>query len=398
MKVKKLTLLGFGILFTSLSFGQIKFENGYFIDNQGNKIQCLIKNIDWKNNPTEFEYKLSESDSVKTATTQTVKEFGVENYSKYIRALAQIDTSLQSIDLLERNANPEYKEIETFLKILLEGKATLYLYEMGNLRKYFLSIDHQKPFPLIHKIYLYGERSIGENTAYQQQLWNNLQSKSISLSDVERTVYTDAGLKRLIYKYNLENGSPSISYNLQKRPSFHLSIRPRINQTSLDISNSGSGGSALNSQFGNKINFSAGIEGEYILPYYKNKLSIPMEVVFQYFKSTSTTQMGSSSVNYVSIEIPVGLRYSLFLNDDSKLFFDGTYVFDLIMKNSKIVVRPSPDLQIETHGNLGLGIGYQFKNLSAELRYHTKRNVLTNYTYWGSIFNSVSLIFGLRLF
>lgn len=392
------TLLLFIFLFADYSFGQIKFENGYFINNSGNKISCLIKNMDWKNNPTDFEYKLSETDKIQTATVQSVKEFGVDNYSKYVREVVDMDTSIQTLNLLEKNPNPEYKQMAVFLKVALEGKATLYSYEKGNLRKYFLSLDNEDLIPLIYKLYLYDERNIGTNKTYQQQLLNQLQSKNISLAEIERTNYAERDIAKLIKKYNSANGSSSVTYNLQKKVGFHFSIKPRTNLSSLEIRNTGSGGSNLNSKFENKFNFSAGIEGEFVLPYYKSKLSIPVEIDFQYFKSNSTTQYGPSSVNYTSIEIPVGLRYSLFLNDASKIFINGLYVFDFVMANSKIVVKPSPDLKIETHGNLAVGVGYQYEKWSAEIRYFTKRDVLTNYTYWNSSFNSVSLIVGYRLF
>ena len=66
------------------SYSQISFEKGYYIDNDNKKINCLIKNIDWMNNPTEFEYKLPENDNSKRITIRSVKEFGVYNSSKYI--------------------------------------------------------------------------------------------------------------------------------------------------------------------------------------------------------------------------------------------------------------------------------------------------------------------------
>ena len=59
MKIKLLFL--FTTIFTFNCYSQISFENGYFIDNNNQKINCLIKNLDWEKNPTEFKYKLSES-------------------------------------------------------------------------------------------------------------------------------------------------------------------------------------------------------------------------------------------------------------------------------------------------------------------------------------------------
>ena len=57
----KIITLTYSLLFLSfIGFTQIRFEKGYFITNYGKRIDCFIKDIDWKNNPTKFDYKLNE--------------------------------------------------------------------------------------------------------------------------------------------------------------------------------------------------------------------------------------------------------------------------------------------------------------------------------------------------
>jgi hypothetical protein len=54
--MKKLFLL---IILTQISlncYSQINFEKGYFYNNENKKIECLIKNNDWLNNPTQIKY------------------------------------------------------------------------------------------------------------------------------------------------------------------------------------------------------------------------------------------------------------------------------------------------------------------------------------------------------
>ena len=70
MKIKLLFL--FTTVFTLNCYSQISFENGYFIDNDNQKINCLIKNLDWENNPTKFKYKLSENNELNTKTIKSV--------------------------------------------------------------------------------------------------------------------------------------------------------------------------------------------------------------------------------------------------------------------------------------------------------------------------------------
>ena len=48
------------LLAFTASFSQITYQPGYFINNSGSKTECLIKNVAWKDNPVEFDYKLSE--------------------------------------------------------------------------------------------------------------------------------------------------------------------------------------------------------------------------------------------------------------------------------------------------------------------------------------------------
>lgn len=84
MKIKKQLVFILTAILSLNCYSQISFEKGYFVDNNNQKTTCLIKNIDWANNPTEFEYKLSKNNETKKLTIKLVKEFGVNNTSKYL--------------------------------------------------------------------------------------------------------------------------------------------------------------------------------------------------------------------------------------------------------------------------------------------------------------------------
>ena len=47
MKLQLTTLL---LLISIFTYSQTKFQKGYFIKTNGDKVECLIKNEDWKNN------------------------------------------------------------------------------------------------------------------------------------------------------------------------------------------------------------------------------------------------------------------------------------------------------------------------------------------------------------
>jgi hypothetical protein len=120
------------------SYSQITFEKGYFINESDQKVNCLIKNIDWKNNPSEFEYKISPEASIQNADIKTVKEFGIDGVSRYIRAKIQIDRSRDEIYNLNFEMNPVFQEEMLFLKVLIEGKASLFFYANENITRFFM--------------------------------------------------------------------------------------------------------------------------------------------------------------------------------------------------------------------------------------------------------------------
>lgn len=129
MKIKAFILLAF--FFCQISYSQVYYEKGYYIDDNNQKVDCLIKNVDWKNSPTEFDYKLSDADNPQRLTIQSVKEFCIYNSVKYIKSTVNIDKSSDQTSSLSLEKNPIFQVEVLFLKVLIEGKANLYSFEDG---------------------------------------------------------------------------------------------------------------------------------------------------------------------------------------------------------------------------------------------------------------------------
>lgn len=207
---KQLLLIALFTILCAESYSQIIFENGYFIDESNNKIECLIKNVDWKNNPTEFEYKFSQNDTVHKATFKTVKEFGIYNVSKYIRAKTNIDKSSEQIDKMSSERNPNFQEELLFLKVLIEGKASLFLYIDGNLTRFFYKLNDSEIQQLVYKRYLIDD-TILENNSFKQELFLKLKCEEIVLNDIKNLRYSNRDLEKLFIKYNKCTGSDYIN-------------------------------------------------------------------------------------------------------------------------------------------------------------------------------------------
>ncbi|WP_340064051.1 outer membrane beta-barrel protein [Ascidiimonas aurantiaca] len=402
MKKKLLFLLLLVLAVTSHS--QIIFEKGYYINDSDQKIDCLIKNIDWKNNPVDFQYKLSEGSEIQVATIKTVKEFGVYGVSRYIRATVNMDRSASNVNFLDNKRNPEFKEEELFLKVLVEGKANLYMYEDGNLKRYFYNKGDAAIEPLVYKKYIDEGNKIGENNRFKQQLWVDLKCPDFSMNKIERLEYKKKDLVNFFTDYIKCNDQEFVDFEQsEKKDLFNLTIRPGLNVSSLSIENNRN--SSLNTDFDSELGFRFGIEAEFILPFNKNKWAVIVEPTYQYYKSEQQLdEQTNVSVDYKSIELPVGIRHYFFLNENSKLFINGSVVFDLNNESSVIDFDPGTDLdEFKTRNNMAFGVGYKHNDrYSVEFRYFTNRELLGDFfgqtRNWSSDYTTFSVILGYSLF
>lgn len=402
------------LLFTILSlncFSQITFEKGYYIDETNQRLNCLIRNVDWRNNPNKFEYKLSEEAEIKTASLNSVKEFAIKGVSKYVRSEVEIDRSSKNINKLSTEKNPVFQKETLFLKVLVEGRSTLYEYVENNLKRYFYKKENSNIEQLIYKKYKTSSAKIGENNRFRQQLWLDLKCADFNSNKLEALDYEKNELVNFFIDYNRCHNQEFANYSKKpKKDFFNLTIRPRLNNSSLQIQNSKSEARSVN--FENKFGPGIGVEAEFILPFNKNKWAIILEPTYRAFKAERVKPVNNltggelvANVDYSSIELPIGLRYYLFLNNHSKFFVDATYVIDFD-SNSFIEYTRNDGSMVKTFdinsgSNLAFGLGYKLNNkYSVEARYQTTRQLLGNYFLnWSAEFNtSISIILGYSLF
>lgn len=400
--MRKLLLLFFTFL-TIESYSQIVFEKGYFINNNDQKTECLIKNLDWNNTPTEFQYKLDERDQPITTNLQQVKEFGIYNESKYQRQNVNADFSSDNLNEVDYNKAQKFKEEKIFLKVLVQGKANLYEYNRNNLTFFFFKTDTIPVNQLIYKTYKVSEDQVTKNKQYKQQIWMALKSDNITLKSIENLNYKRNELTNVFVKYNESSSSEFTNFEKEQtkeKKSFHLSIRPGIKNSSLTVTNAYT--SERDRKFDSKIGFLIGVEAEYILPFNKNKWALILEPTYQSYKAERIDYGDKKSeVNYQSIEIPIGVRHYFFLNKKSKIFINAQYIVEAAFSSEAKILFNSyikEDAKVEPQGGFALGAGYNYKKkYSTELRYSHK-NILGNHEYLSSSYGTISLIFGYTIF
>lgn len=185
-------------------------------------------------------------------------------------------------------------------------------------------------------------------------------------------------------------------YGIAKRKAFKLKITP-----GLKYSNASFSGSSGGATFQNELSFRLGLEVEFILPFNNNKWAVFSEPLYQSYYSKQNKQSPVTLlVDYKSIEVPIGVRYYIFIKSNLKLFFNGAYSFVYRLPNSGIRFsdRMENYLDINTKTNLGFGLGATIRDrFSFEFRYHTPMKI-TQYLFWNSSFKSSSLVIGYTFF
>ncbi|CAA9200908.1 porin family protein [Flavobacterium collinsii] len=392
------------------SYSQVAFENGYFINENNQKINCLIENLDWKNAPNSFRYQLPENKDILTADLKAVKEFTIIGQSKYIKTLVKIDRSSKQIENMSTDKDPLFKEQTLFLKVLIEGKASLYLYRDESSTYFFYKKDDSQIKQLIFKNYLVNSNSfIAKNNYFREQLFIDLKCDNILQKEYENLGYTHNQLLKFFIKYNKCSDTHFVEFETkEKKDLFNLTVRPRLNSSSLSINNPAV--DYYDFKFDSKTNLSVGIEAEFILPFNRNKWAIIGEPTYQYYsgeKSKQTSNLVGGEVNvkvdYSSIELPIGIRHYFFLKNDFKIFANASFVFDFAL-NSKIEFTRKDGSKISTldikSGNgvvLGVG-GKLLDKYSVEFRYQIGRSILNEYLSWNSSFTTASVIVGYSFF
>jgi hypothetical protein len=207
-------------LILSLSFSstlcQTIFEAGYFITNNDERVDCLIENHEWINNPTYFSYKILGKDETLVKEILEVKEFAIANKYKFIRATVDIDLSTDDPSNLSTNRNPIWKKNTVYLKVLIEGKANLYFFQNGNLFRYFYRVDSKEISQLIYKRYFVSTGIIAENNSFQQQLFNEVRCATTQINDVTKLIYNEKNLAKYFIDYLACNGDVSQLSKIKK--------------------------------------------------------------------------------------------------------------------------------------------------------------------------------------
>jgi hypothetical protein len=380
--MKNLTII-FLLFALSPLAAQIKFEPGYYISNDGTKTVGLIENRDWRYNPSEIKFKTNESSEAITVGMDGIQEFGIDQFSKYIKATVDVDMSGDKVASYSDQRKPEFENKTVLLKVLIDGQYSLYQYEESDLVRFFWKNGPSDIQPLIYKKYVEGGVSEGAQIKTNKeflQVIGRIACDDVTDADLLQIDYDIKELSQFMTEANACAGSEvtDLSSNKSNMSAFRAVLG--VYSTSF----SGSIGNA-SFDFGSKIVPSFGFQYEVIMPYGGGKWSLLVEPTLLMASAsgtrTSSSFMGITSqkaeLKYTSLDLAAGARFNYYLADDKKVFLNLLGVLYL-SPGSTIDFETSKDTELGKGFNLGIGGGLAFNKLSAEIRFYTNRDLLIN--------------------
>lgn len=241
---------------------------------------------------------------LKKQTIENVKEFAIENKWKYIRELVKIDKSSNNPSKLSEEINPVFVEEALFLKVIIEGAASLYSFESETLARYFFKTGNTELAQLIYKSYKTESQHIAKNQAFKQQLYNALQCHSIEKSDFGKIGDNEKELTQLFTKFNLCTASDFKTYSSdEKRELFNLNFKAGLSLNKMSLTND----DIFEVDFDQVASPQFGIETEFILPTNKNKWAIIVSPTYQTYETEESINADNVSGGVINTTI----NYSL---------------------------------------------------------------------------------------
>ncbi len=398
------------IIFTTLavllqlpSVAQSEFQKGYYITNNDERIECLIQNSDWKKNPSEFKYKISESQAIQKTTLLDVKEFSVPGSFVYVRKIVDIDRSSDNVDEIDFNKNPKWVKDTLFLKVVLSGSATLYSYEQDNFSRYFYATGSSEIKQLVYKRYIvsnnqFSTSRISENATFRQQLWTDVKCGTVNINTISKLRYNSRDLEKYFASHNQCKGDAPESFTIrEKKSETRFWVSGGLTYSSASATKSAT---KFDAQPGVRI----GVEIEQVLPGNNNKWSIFIEPSYYSYQSSVFVYPSTFSLNINSIEFPLGVRRYFPLNNEKKLFLNAYYTptfainfnSNLTLLELRTPVIPNGKVDIIMGDNLAIGGGMMFKRIKTEIRYCLNRSVIegvTSYAEYKRLSFTVSYLF-----
>ena len=372
------------LIFIGLNFwmqsvaGQQAFRPGYIIDNDGERINVMIKVHDASSNPTSISYRTSENERVVEAEIADLAEFGlIDKLQRFVRAEVDIEQSSDALATLSTSPHPQFKTDIVWLRQLVDGGADLFYWADGRFTRYFYRVENSRVLPLIYRRYREGTSGLRTDIRYRATLASVLNCAG-DLPRVSRVDYTTRSLLNFFIAYNTCVHAEQVVYTDPKSSSLRVAVR--LGGESRSPVFSRSSGFSNTIALGSQIFPTFGVEVEQPLRFTNRRWSIFLGVNYRSHQQVRAGGPGEVSIDSRSLEFPFGARWSFISRKKASAYLMGALVSDFPLGNA--VFHRSKATVLHMGHNFGgtFGAGVRIgRRLEVEGRYRLRHGILSNY-------------------
>ncbi|PWL38489.1 hypothetical protein DKG77_09495 [Flagellimonas aquimarina] len=412
--MKNLITVLFFIIISISASGQRDFEPGYFIDDNDNKLECLIQNEKWLFSPKEVFYKLNESSEVKSFTVKNCKEFKIGDEGVFMRVSGDFPITQSKLKKKELSPDPELSQKTTFVQNIVKGNASLFWFVDNNGIVYLYSKDGGAIKPLLYKKYVLENLIIKENNIFRTQLVKDFECGNQPI--IQKTEYRRKSMIKYFEYLNQCSSDKSyvvLERTAKQKANFPVTIKvwAGMQQNNYEAETTNP---PTTFSFEDEVVAKFGGELEAFFPYFGyKKASVFLST--QFSKVGNTFVFPSNEANerafeadYSIIEVSFGGRYYFELAEKSSLFIDLALAAN-IYSNSIINEITTSNITGSTSteeigssfddrlgGSFGLGYSYN-KRIYLRLGILANQNVLDNSRFIEDKLSRINLSLGYAL-
>ncbi|MEL6918692.1 MAG: hypothetical protein AAFO99_13280 [Bacteroidota bacterium] len=393
--MRKLIIAFIGLLTYGTIMAQ-EFETGYFIDNDNNRIECLIQNMKWRESPLTVFYRLKEDSQVLELNYDNCMEFGIGEEFKFRSIDAKIPLTKSKTSDKNTSAEPTLVQRKQFALVLIQGKVSLYRVINAAEEVFLIEKLNGQIETLLYKEYLDNNFKIKRNSLFKRQLLKDYNCQNGT--DIQSLQYDTKSM--LLYFGDLNRCLGDSDYKVYKNElkqglfsSASLKVWGGAQQNGYETRNLNTGQVF---SFDDEIAAKGGLELEaFIGSITKRNASIFLGLQYSKVSNELSLPIGELSGSTLNldvnvIELALGFRYYIGLSEKSDIFLDAAVAVNFYSNPSftqtrifnGIISRPPETSEFATISRSNdivpsFGIGYSFnKKFYARFNYLIDQNLI----------------------
>lgn len=373
-------LLGWFIS-TSL-LAQSEFVRGQYTDKDNNTKECYVKVEKWNYIPSRFYIKANENSEEVKLSSEDINELIIERIAKFKLVEAEIDNKYvtpHTAKLVRNN--------KILVKVLVEGKASLYQAEYNDGVLFWYSLNEGKLNLLKYRTYQNANGKEMEDYSYKSQIQADIKCDDVSLKDILSLKYTSKALTEYFTNYNKYCTSEDPDTYFQHAPSStqKFSFSPFVGMSNYTMTRP-TGKWDDEAMTVNGSGFLFGIDMELGVGK-KNTWAIVSQMHFyssdKRWDISDQFKTIEGRLRYQTFRLPAGIRYKQRITDQFGLYVDVNYSLDLAI-NSYVAkytdyndVLYSEKSKIKPTALAFVGFGASYNKLKIGCLFEPKRNILS---------------------